>query len=296
MEFGYDYSRLHQTHEIVVSADFRVSDGVPDAFRAIARESLAFRKRTQPLESASAGCIFQNPDPARDGVPDGIPWSAGALVDRAGLKDARDGRARVSTTHANFIVNEGGATAEGIYGIWSHAARRRWSAVRRHIAGRDRVFGIWFVVRSFSVQGSGFRVQGSVRDSRPLVLGGPRSLGSHSLNPEPRTPNPEPRTPNPEPRTPNPEPRTPNQRTRRGSKMATLRIEGGRRLEGRVAVEGNKNSALPLVAACLLTDQPCEITNVPRIRDVGVLVDLLVGLGATVDGRVHRLSVSRVRR
>jgi UDP-N-acetylmuramate dehydrogenase len=114
MEFGYDYSRLHRTHEVVISADFRVTRGDPDALRAIARESLHFRKRTQPLESASAGCIFQNPDPARDVVPAGIPPSAGALVDRAGLKDARAGRARVSTTHANFIVNEGGATAEDI--------------------------------------------------------------------------------------------------------------------------------------------------------------------------------------
>jgi UDP-N-acetylglucosamine 1-carboxyvinyltransferase len=66
--------------------------------------------------------------------------------------------------------------------------------------------------------------------------------------------------------------------------MATLRIEGGRRLSGRVAVEGNKNSALPLIAACLLTDQPCEISNVPRIRDVGVLLEILQGLGATVEG------------
>ena len=66
--------------------------------------------------------------------------------------------------------------------------------------------------------------------------------------------------------------------------MATLRIEGGRRLSGRVTVEGNKNSALPLIAACLLTDEECEISNVPRIRDVGVLLDLLRGLGATVDG------------
>ena len=114
MEFGYDFSRLHRTREIVVSADFRVSSGDPMVLRAAARESLAFRKRTQPLESPSAGCIFQNPDPARDLVPEGIPASAGALVDRAGLKGARQGAARVSTTHANFIVNEGGATARDI--------------------------------------------------------------------------------------------------------------------------------------------------------------------------------------
>jgi UDP-N-acetylmuramate dehydrogenase len=114
MEFGYDDSRLHRTREIVISADFRVSDGDPSVLRAKARESLAFRKRTQPLESASAGCIFQNPDPSRDRVPAGIPPSAGALVDRAGLKGSREGRASVSTTHANFIVNEGGATAHDI--------------------------------------------------------------------------------------------------------------------------------------------------------------------------------------
>lgn len=114
MEFGYDHSRLHRTREIVVSADFHVSKGDASALRAIARESLAFRKRTQPLESASAGCIFQNPDPSRERVPDGIPPSAGALVDRAGLKGAREGAARVSSTHANFIVNEGGATAREI--------------------------------------------------------------------------------------------------------------------------------------------------------------------------------------
>jgi UDP-N-acetylmuramate dehydrogenase len=114
MEFGYDYSRLHKTREVVLAADFRVTDGTPEDLRAVARESLAFRKRTQPLESASAGCIFQNPDPTRDKVPDGMPWSAGALVDRAGLKNARAGRARVSTTHANFIVNEGGASADEI--------------------------------------------------------------------------------------------------------------------------------------------------------------------------------------
>ena len=66
--------------------------------------------------------------------------------------------------------------------------------------------------------------------------------------------------------------------------MASLRIEGGRALSGRVAVEGNKNSALPLIAACMLTDQPCEIANVPRIRDVDVLLQLIEDLGAKVQG------------
>src|SRR6185437_14365330 len=66
--------------------------------------------------------------------------------------------------------------------------------------------------------------------------------------------------------------------------MAKLKIEGGRPLSGKVTVEGNKNSALPLIAACLLTDQECTLSNVPRIRDVDVLLELLRGLGATVQG------------
>jgi UDP-N-acetylmuramate dehydrogenase len=114
MEFGYDRSRLQRTGELVISADFHVGRGDPAALRATARESLAYRKRTQPLESASAGCIFQNPDPAADRVPDGIPASAGALVDRAGLKGVSLGAARVSLAHGNFIVNEGTASADDI--------------------------------------------------------------------------------------------------------------------------------------------------------------------------------------
>ncbi len=116
MEFDYDYSRLKRTGEIVLWAAFRVTPGGdPAALRSVARESLAFRKRTQPLESPSAGCIFMNPDPVRDKVPDGIPRSAGALVDRAGLKGASLGGARVSPTHANFIINDGRAQAAEIY-------------------------------------------------------------------------------------------------------------------------------------------------------------------------------------
>jgi UDP-N-acetylmuramate dehydrogenase len=117
MAFGYDRSRLQDTGEILLSAVFRVSPGDPAELRATARASLAFRKRTQPLDTPSAGCIFQNPQPERDAVPDGIPWSAGALVDRAGLKGAAAGGARVSPTHGNFIVNEGAATAAEIKGL-----------------------------------------------------------------------------------------------------------------------------------------------------------------------------------
>jgi len=114
MAFGYDRSRLQSSGEVLLSAVFHVSSGDPAALRATARASLAFRKRTQPLDTPSAGCIFQNPEPGRDTVPEGMPWSAGALVDRAGLKGAAAGGARVSPAHGNFIVNEGAATASEI--------------------------------------------------------------------------------------------------------------------------------------------------------------------------------------
>src|SRR5437879_593778 len=66
--------------------------------------------------------------------------------------------------------------------------------------------------------------------------------------------------------------------------MSTLLIEGGHRLSGAVDVEGNKNAALPLMAACLLTSAPCVLTNVPRIGDVEVMARLLLDLGAEVEG------------
>lgn len=66
--------------------------------------------------------------------------------------------------------------------------------------------------------------------------------------------------------------------------MSSLVIEGGRRLSGRVAVEGNKNAALPLLAACLLTEEACVLTNVPRIGDVEVMARLIENVGGEVQG------------
>jgi UDP-N-acetylmuramate dehydrogenase len=123
MGFGYDRSRLQQGGEMLLSASFRVGTGDPARLRETARASLAFRKRTQPLHLPSAGCLFQNPDPARDRLPPDVPWSAGALIDRAGLKGARVGGAVVSAEHANFVVNDGGATAADILDLAEHVVR-----------------------------------------------------------------------------------------------------------------------------------------------------------------------------
>jgi UDP-N-acetylglucosamine 1-carboxyvinyltransferase len=66
--------------------------------------------------------------------------------------------------------------------------------------------------------------------------------------------------------------------------MSSLLIEGGRPLSGRINVEGNKNAALPLLAACLLTTEECVLTNMPRIKDVEAMAQLLLDLGARVEG------------
>jgi UDP-N-acetylmuramate dehydrogenase len=123
MAFAYDTSRLKQSAEILVWAEIFVFPGDPELLRAAARASLAHRKRTQPLESPSAGCVFQNPDPSYDTLPEDVPASAGALIDRCGLKGQQVGRAQISERHANFFVNLGGATAAEIRDLIELARR-----------------------------------------------------------------------------------------------------------------------------------------------------------------------------
>jgi UDP-N-acetylglucosamine 1-carboxyvinyltransferase len=64
--------------------------------------------------------------------------------------------------------------------------------------------------------------------------------------------------------------------------MQALVIEGGRRLSGSIKAAGNKNGALPILAATLLTHDPVRLSNVPRIRDVDTMLELLADLGADV--------------
>src|SRR5688572_26740925 len=66
------------------------------------------------------------------------------------------------------------------------------------------------------------------------------------------------------------------------ARMDTLIIEGGQRLSGEITVEGNKNAALPLLAATLLTPEPVTLENVPRIKDVHTMQALLASLGCEI--------------
>jgi len=75
-------------------------------------------------------------------------------------------------------------------------------------------------------------------------------------------------------------------------------IEGGNALNGHIRASGNKNGALPILAACLLTDEPVTLSNVPRIRDVETMIELIAGTGASAEWtganevRVHAAGLS----
>ena len=81
--------------------------------------------------------------------------------------------------------------------------------------------------------------------------------------------------------------------------MESFIIEGGRPLRGNIRAAGNKNAALPIIAGALLTDEPVTLTNVPAIRDVATMLELVADLGVEVDvqgGGVVRLVAEDVRK
>lgn len=95
--FGYRASAVQD--EIVTGARLTLHEADPAECTARYRTYWRLKRESQPISECSAGCVFKNP-PGQ---------SAGALIDRAGLKGARIGGARVSERHANFIVAEHGA-------------------------------------------------------------------------------------------------------------------------------------------------------------------------------------------
>lgn len=73
--------------------------------------------------------------------------------------------------------------------------------------------------------------------------------------------------------------------------MSKLIVDGGRKLEGKVVIGGNKNAALKLIPAALIADTPSILTNVPRISDVSVMLELISKLGAKVSFDEHQLII-----
>lgn len=99
LAFGYRSTNI--TSRFILSAEFRVEDDDPQRILKQVKQIWMYKKNTQPLSTRSAGCIFKNPR----------GMSAGALIDKAGLKGRAIGGAKISDKHANFIVTDKSATA-----------------------------------------------------------------------------------------------------------------------------------------------------------------------------------------
>lgn len=104
MQFSYRHSVLEETGDIVISADFRLTPANSEDIRARMKELIGKRSASQPLDLPSAGSAFKRP----------VGGYAAALIDQAGLKGYQVGGAAISTKHAGFAVNLGGATAEDV--------------------------------------------------------------------------------------------------------------------------------------------------------------------------------------
>jgi UDP-N-acetylmuramate dehydrogenase len=105
-EFGYDFSILHRRSDTVLTATFRLVPEDPVALKRIMEENLAWRASRHPdlQEFPSAGSIFKKVE--------GI--GAGRLIDECGLKGLAHGGAQIFFSHANIIVNRGGASAADV--------------------------------------------------------------------------------------------------------------------------------------------------------------------------------------
>ena len=104
MDFSYRHSRLEEEGGIVISADFVLVPGEEAKIREKMKELQGKRTASQPLDLPSAGSAFKRP----------VGGYAAALIDQAGLKGFSVGGAAVSTKHAGFVVNLGGATADDV--------------------------------------------------------------------------------------------------------------------------------------------------------------------------------------
>lgn len=105
--FSYRHSNINPQQEIVLSAELTMEHSDEEKIRLKMEEYLNKRKASQPLGMPNAGSIFKNP----------TGYAAGYLIDQAGLKGLTNGGARISTRHANFIINEGHASAKDVLNL-----------------------------------------------------------------------------------------------------------------------------------------------------------------------------------
>ncbi|MHC4707706.1 MAG: UDP-N-acetylmuramate dehydrogenase, partial [Planctomycetota bacterium] len=103
-ELVFDYRRTNVTAKFILNATLGLNSADPEQIMRTVKEIWIYKKNNQPLNTKNSGCIFKNPR----GV------SAGALVDRAGLKGLQIGGAVVSEKHANFIIAQKGCKSRDV--------------------------------------------------------------------------------------------------------------------------------------------------------------------------------------
>jgi len=103
-ELVFDYRWVNITAPIILDATIQLGQTDPEQALKMVKEVWIYKKNTQPLNTRNAGCIFKNPR----------GMSAGALIDRAGLKGTQIGGAFVSDKHANFITTESGCKSSDV--------------------------------------------------------------------------------------------------------------------------------------------------------------------------------------
>jgi UDP-N-acetylmuramate dehydrogenase len=121
--FAYDYSRFHQTGEIILRVGFLLTKGTaPELERAeyTFREWVKRKSQMQP-KLGSMGSTFQNISQETRLKIKAPTTAAGWLIDQCGLKGKIIGQAQIAPEHANFIVNHGGATAQDVYLLMQEA-------------------------------------------------------------------------------------------------------------------------------------------------------------------------------
>ena len=114
MQFSYRHSLLEEENGIVVAAVFSLRQKDPEEIKAKMKELQGKRSASQPLDLPSAGSAFKRP----------VGGYAAALIDAAGLKGFTVGGAAISTKHAGFAVNIGGATAEDVKALLQQVSDR----------------------------------------------------------------------------------------------------------------------------------------------------------------------------
>ncbi len=118
-------------HSVLLAARFRLQPAEPEEIRAQMRQLLTRRRETQPIDQLSCGSVFKNP-PGN---------TAGRLIESAGLKGQREGGAEISTVHANFIVNRGGATTADVLRLVDQARTQVLSQFGIQLEPEVRVLG-----------------------------------------------------------------------------------------------------------------------------------------------------------